>query len=419
MKLLRKKSNTGKLRTPISGLRSVWTMKTRLQSMFFLLVVCRLTVVGQSSAGDKHVLDKILQRAEQTHSSSMLVIKDGKTVVEYYAGDRNEKIQLMSCTKSIVSLAIGKLLDDSKIKSLDQPVHEFFPEWKQGKKALVTIKHLLNHTSGLQNVANAGIEVESSRDIVKLALEAELSDEPGARFSYNNKAVNLLVGIVERVSSKRLDAYFRDEFFEPLRIKDFAWTKDAAGNPYAHFGLQLSATDFARFGALILNRGKWNGAQLVSEKWIDAMLAQSQPFDESSGLLWWRTSSDETYTIDEEHLQTLEKVGVERSFLEKLQPLKGKSFKAGERTTAVANILGTNWQKIVSSQQLGNKNTTLFKKKLGEVDGYYANGYLGQFLVIVPRSNTVAVRQVKQSKVYNSNTDGFDDFISLVMQLKL
>ena len=392
-------------------------MKLSLPSILSLLFLYYSNVIAQSTTSDKQILDRILQRAQQTHSNSVLVIKDRKTVVEYYAGDRTEKFQLMSCTKSIVSLAVGKLIDDGKIKSLDQPVYEFFPEWKQGKNALVTVKHLLNHTSGLQNVANAGVEVESSGDVVKLALAAELSDAPGTRFSYNNKAVNLLAGIVERASGKRIDVYFRDEFFDPMRIKDFTWIRDPAGNPYAHFGLQLSATDFARFGELVLNRGKWNGTQLVSEKWIDAMLAQSQPFDESSGLLWWRTSSDETYTIDDEHLHTLEQAGVEKSFLEVLQLLKGKTFRAGERTAAVAKVFGPDWRTIVSSQQLGNKNTALFKKKLGEVDGYYANGYLGQFLVIVPRSKTVAVRQVKQSKAYDPGTDGFDDFISLVLQL--
>ena len=131
-------------------------MKLRLHSIFFLLGVSFLNVFAQPGVRDKEVLDKIFQRAKQTHSNSVLVIKDGKTVGEYYAG----------------------------------------------KKALVTIKHLLNHTSGMQDVAKAGIEVESSKDVVKLALAAELSDEPGTHFYYNNKGVNLLVGIVERASGK-------------------------------------------------------------------------------------------------------------------------------------------------------------------------------------------------------------------------
>ena len=391
-------------------------MKLRLPFIFFLSCISFLNVSAQSESVNQKVLDKILQRAKETHSSSVLIIKDGKIIGEYYGGEKNEKVELMSSTKSIVSLAIGKLIDQGKIKSVDQPVHEFYPEWKQGKKAFVTIKHLLNHTSGMQNVSNAGIEVERSKDSVRLALAAELSDEPGARFSYNNKAVNLLAGIVEVASGKRMDVFFRDEFFNPMGIKDFGWRLDPAGNPYAYAGLQLSAIDFAKFGTLVLNRGRWDGKQIVSEKWIDESFARSQPFDESYGLLWGRTSSEETYTIDEAHLETLEKAGVEKSFLDALQPLKGKIYKAGERVAAVSEIFGNDWQKIVTAQ-IASKNTVLFRKKMGEVDGYHATGSLGQFLVIVPKGKVVAVRQVKAGKNYNSATDGFGEFMPLVIQL--
>ena len=123
-------------------------MKLRLHSIFFLLGVSFLNVFAQPGARDKEVLDEILQRAKQTHSNSVLVIKDGKTVGEYYAGNKNEKIQLMSCTKSIVSLAIGKLIDDGKIKSLDQPVYEFYAEWKQG----VSISTLTQNCTGCRIV---------------------------------------------------------------------------------------------------------------------------------------------------------------------------------------------------------------------------------------------------------------------------
>jgi CubicO group peptidase (beta-lactamase class C family) len=391
-------------------------MKLRLPFIFSLLCGSFLNVFPQSETVNQKVLDKILQRAKETHSSSVLIIKDGKIIGEYYEGGKNEKIDLMSSTKSIVSLAIGKLIDLSKIKSVDQPVYEFYPEWKQGRKGFVTIKHLLNHTSGMQNVSNAGIEVERSKDSVKLALAAELSDEPGARFSYNNKAVNLLTGIVEVASGKRMDVFFRDEFFYQMGIKDFGWRLDPAGNPYAYAGLQLSAIDFAKFGTLVLDHGKWDGKQIVSEKWIAESFAQSQPFDESYGLLWGRTSSEETYTIDDVHLDTLAKAGVEKSFLDALQPIKGKIYKAGERVTAVSEIFGKDWQKIVTAQ-IASKNTVLFKKRIGEVDGYHATGSLGQFLMVVPKGKVVAVRQVKAGANYNPATDGFEDFKALVMQL--
>ena len=96
----------------------------------------------------------------------------------------------MSATKSVVALAIVLLLDEGKLASLDEPVSNIFAEWKQGRKRDITVRMLLDHTSGLQNVANAGEELEAAPDLVKLALAAELSSDPGTTFSYNTKATN-------------------------------------------------------------------------------------------------------------------------------------------------------------------------------------------------------------------------------------
>lgn len=133
----------------------------------------------------------------------MVIVKDNQVIGEWYFGKPKTKIHIMSCTKSVVNLAVGRLIDAGKIRSLDQPVYEFYPEWQTGSKKLITIRSLLNHTSGLQNVPNATIEIKMllntypRANVIKLALAAELSDAPGSRFSYNNKAVNLLAGIIQ------------------------------------------------------------------------------------------------------------------------------------------------------------------------------------------------------------------------------
>jgi len=163
-------------------------------------------------------------------------------------------------------------------------VYEFYPEWKQGRKQLITIRHLLDHTSGLQNVPNAGVEIYPARDFIRLALAAELKTDPGKVFFYNNKAVNLLAGIIERASGKRMDIYFRDEIFKPMGIVDFNWATDSAGNPQVMAGLELTAEDFAKFGELVLNKGRWGSTQIVSEHWIEeSMTPQAFP---RYGLLW-------------------------------------------------------------------------------------------------------------------------------------
>ena len=125
-------------------------------------------------------LDRLKTRAEKSGSDAVVVIKDGKLVANWNFGTPAGPIEAMSATKSIVNLAVGRLIDQGKIKSLDQPVGDFFNEWRQGRKAKITIRHLLNHTSGLQNQAHTG-DIYASPDFVQLALAAELSDDPGAQ----------------------------------------------------------------------------------------------------------------------------------------------------------------------------------------------------------------------------------------------
>ncbi len=382
-----------------------------------LLLCSSIATVSQPPSGiKKEALEKLLKRAAETHSDAVMIFKDSQLVGEYFSQERG-KIELMSCTKSIVSLAIGKLIDAGKIKSLDQPVYEFYPEWKQGRKKLIAIRHLLNHTSGLQNVPNTGVEIYPSSDFVKLALAAELSDEPGSKFSYNNKAVNLLAGIVQVASGKRMDIYVRDEILQPLGITDFDWTLDAAGNPHAMAGLQLKAADFAKFGMLLLNKGQWESKRIVSEKWIEESLQQGQPYNPTCGLLWWRIPSYERPIIDDEKFKELEAAGVSKPFLSKLEPLRNKPFDSMPLfVKTLAEMLGQQWNEILN-QELGSKGLTLSRKKYGDIIGYNANGSLGQFLVIYPQQKLVAVRQIRWSEKYSQQTDTFDDFFDLVRSL--
>lgn len=145
----------------------------------------------------------------------------------------------------MTALAIGKLLDAEKIKSLDQPISDFYPEWLQGNKKLMTIRMLLNPTSGIQNIPNASIEIEQKSppvNAVKLALAPEFPDKPGTNFSYNNKAVALLGGIIEKASGKRMDVYIAEAFYKPMNILNYECLRDEDQNPAAYSAfLQLAA----------------------------------------------------------------------------------------------------------------------------------------------------------------------------------
>ena len=111
-------------------------------------------------------------------------------------------------------------------------------------------------------------EVYASPNLVRQALAADLAYPPGSHFFYDNKAVNLLAGIVEKASGRKLDEYVRDELFAPLGIARFAWMRDPSGNPHVLAGLQLDARDLARVGQLMLDQGLYDGKRLLAAAFV-------------------------------------------------------------------------------------------------------------------------------------------------------
>ena len=230
---------------------------------------------------DPEAVDRLMEAARSSGSSAVVILRNGKLVVESYFGGRSRRIEAMSATKSIVNLAVGLLVDGGAIDSIDVPGHDLYPEWHQGLKAKITIRHLLDHTSGLQANRNTKA-IYRSQDFVQLALAADLTDPPGAAFFYNNKAVNLLPGIVKRASGERMDEYLRERLFEPMGIEDVSWTLDPAGNPHGMSGLQIHAADLAKVGQMMLDGGTWRGERIVSESWIEASTGEpAQPASRS------------------------------------------------------------------------------------------------------------------------------------------
>jgi CubicO group peptidase (beta-lactamase class C family) len=183
----------------------------------------------------------------------------------------------MSVTKSIASLAVGRMLRDGQLTSVDTALHWFFPEWRQGRKRQVTLRHVLAHTTGLQDVPNAGQEIEPSPDVVRLALAAELVSDPGSTFAYNNKAANLLSAVVERVTGTDIERYLEQTVFADLGIGDVRWIRDPAGTPYTMAGLHLSVRDLARIGQMLIDGGRANGRQVIDSAYAQEAFRPQQP----------------------------------------------------------------------------------------------------------------------------------------------
>ncbi|MFM2393788.1 MAG: hypothetical protein RLZZ546_1770, partial [Bacteroidota bacterium] len=116
--------------------------------LIFSAIFYSFNVFGQSI--DKAALQKLIDRAKETHSSALTIYYDDKLINNQCFDSTYFPINAMSATKSFLNLAIGLLVTNGKIKSIDEPVCTYYPEWNQDLKKEITIRHLLNHTSGLQ-----------------------------------------------------------------------------------------------------------------------------------------------------------------------------------------------------------------------------------------------------------------------------
>ena len=372
---------------------------------------------------DLAALGKLKAKAEAEGSDAVVIVKDGLLIADWDFGKKRGPIHAMSATKSVVNLAVGRLIDEGKIKSLDQPVADFFPEWRQGRKRKITIRHLLNHTSGLEDKSTTS-EISPSPDYVQFALAADLVADPGSRFFYSNKATNLLAGVVLKASARPLDEYVKQEIFTPLGITDFTWSKDDAGNPHGMAGLYITAVDLAKIGQLMLDEGVWQGHRILSRDWISESIRQGQPYDVTSGLLWWRTPQATKLAIDDNFINELKtQFGLTDSSVKKLEALKDKKFESDTLWPGLFSIFRTDAN---TKGRLEAVNDQLKKKapvaKIvgdGPMISFAARGYLGQCLVIVPQHRIVAVRQRRKPENFDGNDyrNSFGDFDAMVRAL--
>lgn len=403
---------------------------------WLLTIISGIVFLGccnaQSLAIDRNKLDSLIIKAKEANSDGLYILQNGKVLVEEYFGNPVTPTYIASVGKALVSIAIIKLLNDGKIKSIDQPVADFYPEWRQGMKKNITLRMILSHTSGLQNEKNTRLEIETGPkgegdDIVRLALAAELTDTPGTVYRYNNKAICLLPGIIHRASGVPMDEYFEKEFFKPMLVKSYRWRKDKAGTPHGHSAFDLLPADLAKFGVLMVNRGVYNGHRFFEERWVDSSITPSQQINPGIGLTWqlYRRTVHAASTIpfSSDQLLKLKTLGVADSVLAKLEPLANKTYPdkaAIEKDLAlqfgpswvttlrkVAMRLPNGWKDLAAGESEAVKATV----------GYTHSGSWGNYLVVIPAANLVAVRLVKRDKEYNQEKDLFSEFTQRVFQL--
>ena len=215
---------------------------------------------------------------EDLGTVAFVIIKDSTLLFEQYWEDYSphSRSNSFSMAKSIVSLAIGCAIDDGFIKNVDQPVNDFYPEFKGYNGKALTLRHLLTMSAGVDfdeaysSPFSPTTKLYYGDDLQQIALGMKEIEEPGSHFIYQSGVTQLLALIVEKATGENISSYVSRKLWTPLNAEEDAlWSLDKKdGIEKAYCCFNSNARDFARFGQLILNKGNWNGKQLVSESYI-------------------------------------------------------------------------------------------------------------------------------------------------------
>ena len=258
----------------------------------------------QQSGLDSTLLTTMIQqivKGTYPNIHSVLIIKDGRLVVEEYFYEYNQQRlhQLRSATKSFISALTGIAIDKGLIKSVHEPVLPFFPEYQVSNnsdtKRAITIAHLLANQSGLDcDITNAHAvgnetQMDYSADWVKYTLDLPMSDVPGGKGMYCSGNPITVGRIVEKQTKLSLPEFAQQTLFAPLGITQFDWHfQPDSSSAETYCQLSLRPRDMAKFGLLYLNKGQWQGRQLISQDWVTTSLTKHSVVQNVNyGYLWW------------------------------------------------------------------------------------------------------------------------------------
>lgn len=227
-----------------------------------------------------------------------VIIKNDSIWFEnYYDGyGEDSKSNSFSMAKSYVSGLMQKAIEQGHIKSLDQPVGDFFPEFKQGKAARMTVGDLSTMSSGTNwdesyySPLSITTRAYFDDDLSKVILGLKVVDEPGQKFKYASGDTQLLAMVIEKATGKKLYDYLSETFWEPLGSEHATlWQVDSEENDQvkAYCCIASNAKDFARYGKLFKDYGKWEGKQILDSAFVVKSVTPKFPESPEYGYGWW------------------------------------------------------------------------------------------------------------------------------------
>ena len=227
-------------------------------------------------------IDNIIDDSIKYYCSNVIIYKNNKKILDIENTKDKKLIESSSCTKSFCAMAIMFLIQDKKIKSVNDKISDYILQWRYGEKKDITIKHILTHTSGLDKYWDFNtfmfpdgqfelLGKKNKPNVKDISLVIDKNRENDKEWFYNNTASQIIPTLIHIITGIQIDKYLEQKLFKPLNIK-YKWNKDDNGNPYGPNGLSISANDLCKIGLLILNKGKFKNKQILHNKLITEML---------------------------------------------------------------------------------------------------------------------------------------------------
>lgn len=236
---------------------------------------------------DAAAIDDAVKYAEGCNSTGLVIVRGGRLVAEHYWQKWTQETAqpIFSSSKSVTATLVGMAIEDGLIKSVEQSASAFVPAWKDSPKAAITIRHMLSMTSGIRvGPVRAVPEIDAFEETAAWPLE----HEPGAHWAYNTPVYRMLLRILECAANESINQYTQRRLAGPIGLQFSAWDCSPAPNNKTNCAWYRSCLrDMAKFGLLILRRGRWEDKQLISARFIEESTSTSQKLNEAYGYLWW------------------------------------------------------------------------------------------------------------------------------------
>ncbi|UZH56578.1 serine hydrolase [Salinimicrobium tongyeongense] len=223
--------------------------------------------------------EALREKNEAAKTIAFLIIKNDSIWHESYSEEYgpHSRTNSFSVAKSLVAALLGKAIFEGHIKSLDQPVADFFPQFDEG----LTLRHLVSMSSGLNwdesyhNPFSMTIKAYLDENIRPMIMDLKVVEQPGEEFKYLSGNTQLLAMVLEKATGQNISEYMSGSFWKPLGMETYGlWQLDSeeSGMEKAFCCIGSNARDFARFGKLYNDFGKWNGKQLLDSVYVAASM---------------------------------------------------------------------------------------------------------------------------------------------------